>query len=106
MRKLGKTGSLVSNNIYEFILISDIYDKDDEGNLILNRKNVKYRYTCPISDITGVEESISDKGRRHKDKCVVNLKDKGNTLVLDSYETIQKLIIGTRDKFIGFKNYE
>jgi len=106
MRKLGKTGSLVSRNSYEFILISDIYDKDDEDNLILRKKNVKYKYTCPISDITGVEESISDKGRVHKDKCIVYLKDKGNTLVSDSYEKIQKLIIGTNEKFIGFKKYE
>ncbi len=106
MRKLGKTGSLVSRSSYEFILISDIYDKDDEGNLILNKANVKYRYTCPISDITGVEESISDKGRVYKNKCIVYLKDKGNTLVADSYETIQSLIAGTREQFTGFKKYE
>lgn len=106
MRKLGKTGSLVSKNSYEFILISDIYDKDDDDNLVLKKKNVKYKYTCPISDITGVEESISDTGRVYKDKCIVYLKDKGNTLVSDSYENIKKLIAGTGENFVGFKKYE
>lgn len=92
MKREKVQGKLINANNYEFIVVQNLYDEDEDGNPVLVKRNVKSRYTCPITDISSVEQTITNKGGIYKDRCTVYTKDRGAAVVQDNYDKIRDLI--------------
>lgn len=90
--KVKAEGKMIDDSTYEFIVVQNLYDEDDDGNPVLVKKNVKSRYTCPINDVSSVEQSITAKGGIYKNRCTVYTKDRGAIPVIDNYYKIRGLI--------------
>jgi|SRR5690554_2760701 len=97
-----------NNYIYEFILVNDLYEEDDEGNSILIKKDMSLKHTCCVRDIDSVTQMFNEKGRIKKDRCKITIRDGSIYTVKGSYDTIKDVVFPKKNHTAttGFKTHE
>lgn len=85
----------------ELKVLNDIYKQDEEGEVVLVKKNVITKCFIDISDFTGPVEVINMQGKPYKTRCRIMHKDLGELVVNHRYAEIKKL--KESKKIIGFK---
>jgi hypothetical protein len=93
----------------EVKVLNDIYKEkviqDEEGNKFLQevliKKDAITKRTIHLEDIISVAETLTQRGKVYKSRCVIFLKGEGAIVIKGSYEKLKQLRYGERE--IGFK---
>ena len=88
---------------YEFTIVTDLYNEEDSGEVVLVKKNMHLKWFCrDMALITDIEQAYDDFGNIRENVTKIYHEKVGTKIVLGTYDGLKKMLL-EREIVKGYK---